>query len=182
MIRYKISGVFALLVLLTGCNMNENNAGKKMTHKTDRTDSPTVKAEPVQPQDAPGKGQYCNIARTYQKGRAIWIDADYVQFFMGDAATAAARKKGQAMMDIDEKGDTAWSVPDGYYILNENKKIRSLKLADDVELIVVQGLAPAPPAKLSLEYLQSVVEKDNLFILSFNGDGEVTRIKQQYVP
>lgn len=177
----KIYGLAALLILLAGCNLNESNTDRKVIRKNYKTDSPTVKAEPVQPQSAPEKGQYCNIVKAYGRDGAIWIDADYVQFLMGDAAIAAARKKGAADMDIDKKGDTVWSVPDDYFILNENKKIRSLKLADDMEFIGVQDMTPAPPAKLTVQYLQSVI-KDNLFILSFNNSGEVARIKQQFIP
>jgi len=171
----------ALLILLAGCNLDENNTHKTTSHKTHATDSPRVKTEAVVPQSAPEKGQYCNIVKVYDQDGATWIDADYVQFLMGDAAIAAARKKGDAERDINKKGDTVWSVPDDYYVLNENKKIRALKLADDIEFIGVQDMTPAPPAKLTVKYLRSVI-KDNLFILSFNSNGEVNRIKQQFIP
>jgi hypothetical protein len=170
----------ALLILLAGCNMDEGKA-KKAPQKAGKTDSPAVKMQPVEQQDAPEKGQYCDIVKVYDKDGATWIDADYVQFLMGNAGLAAAKKHGEAEMDIDKKGDTTWGLPDGYYILNENKKLRSLKLADEVAFIGVEGITPAPPAKLTVKYLQSIA-KDNLFILTFNDSGEVFRIKQQFIP
>jgi len=179
--QYSIYRLAALLILLAGCNMNEGKADKKAPQKAGESDSPTIKMQPVEQQDTPEKGQYCHIVQVYSKDSATWIDADYVQFLMGDAGLAAAKKHGDAEIGIDKKGDTTWGLPDGYYILNENKKVRSLKLAGDVEFIGVEGVTPAPPANLTVKYLQSIV-KDNLFILAFNTNGEVFRIKQQFIP
>lgn len=178
--KYKVTYLAAaLLILLAGCNLDEGKTSGE--HKKKATDSPTVKLAPVEPQSTPEKGQYCDIVKVYEKGGRILIDADYVQFLMGKAAVAAAKKDGYAEMDINKKGDTVWSVPDDNYVVNDNKKIRTLTLAENVVFIGVEDMTSAPPAKLTVKYLQSVV-KDNLFILRFGANGEVVQIKQQFIP
>src|SRR5882724_2519531 len=108
--KHRIYWPAALLILLAGCNLDENNTHKKTAPKTHTTDSPVVKQVAIQPQDKPEAGQYCYIKAVYNKeDGAAYIDADYIQFLMGDAAIAAAQKKKDSVMD-------------DYYIVNDNDK------------------------------------------------------------
>src|SRR5882757_10067776 len=114
----------ALLILLAGCNLDDSKTTKKPAHASHKTDSPTVKLVDIKPQTASAAGQYCYIKKVYARSDAMYIDADYIQFLMDDDAVKAAKKHGEAQMDIGQKGDTSWYVPDDYYILNDNPKIR----------------------------------------------------------
>jgi len=166
--KYNLYRLAALLILLAGCNLDENNTHKKPAHKVVKTDSPVVKHTSIQPQSQAEAGQYCYIKTVYNKeDGAAYIDADYIQFLMGDAAVAAAKKKKDSVMD-------------DYYIINDNTKIRSLKLNARFEFTVVENDASA--GKTAMDYLQSAIKNNWVLVLYFNEKGEVVRIKEQFLP
>jgi hypothetical protein len=169
--RFKAYWPAALLILVAGCNLDDSKATKKPAHAVHKTDSPTVKLVAIQPQDKPEAGQYCFVYKTYDKDGATYIDADYVQFLMGDAAIAAAKKKGEAEI-----------VMDNYYIVNDNPQVRSLKLSSDFEFIVVENSAGSLDKKTAMTYLQSAIKNKWVLILTFNSQQEVIRIKEQFLP
>ncbi len=61
------------------------------------------------------------VKRVYRKDGHVWVQADFLQLFEGDAAWAEAAKHS------DE-------APNDYYILNENKKLREFPLRDTAEV------------------------------------------------
>ena len=158
-------------LMLTGCNLDENNTHKKPSHAAHASDSPTVKLVPVTPQSVPEAGQYCFVTKVYDKEGDTYIDADYVQFLMGDAAIAAAKKKGEAE-----------AVQDDYYIVNDNPKIRSLKLRPDFQYIGIKYDSMPAGQQSAMDYLHSAAKNNLLLILTLNNNQEVLRIKQQYLP
>ena len=178
--RFKTYWPAALLVLVAGCNLDESKTDKKPAKAADNIDSPTVKLVDIKPQTAPVAGQYCYIKKVYVRNDAMYIDADYIQFLMDEDAVKAAKKAGEAKMDIDEKGDTSWNVLDDYYIVNDNPKIRTLKLAGNFEYVALtQGTTAVK--KSAVDFLKASI-KGNIFILTINSNGEVTKVEQQYVP
>jgi len=125
------------------------------------------------------EGQYCFIEKVYEKEGTTYIDADYIQFLMGKPAVEAARKRGDAEPFV-RNGDTTWSVPNDYYILNENKKIRSLALKPDFRLVTVEK--PEAKEVSGVGYLKKYA-KDLVFVLTLDAtDSTVTVIKEQYLP
>jgi hypothetical protein len=60
-------------------------------------------------------------------GRAVEVDV--VQFLMGDEATAAYRE--------DHPDDPTGSPDNDYYIVNDNPRLRTLPVVDDVSVTVV---------------------------------------------
>ncbi len=168
-----------LLLLLAGCNLDDKKhkhgkAGDDTSWDADTNttaDMSTVKLVPIEPQEKPDAGQYCFIKKVYEKDGDTYIDADYIRFLMGDSAVAAAKKKGEAD-----------AVQDDYYVVNDNPKIRTLKLSSHVEFVALENTVENGIAPSAIEYLQWAVKNEWIAILTFGRNGEVVRIKQQYVP
>ncbi|RXK80778.1 hypothetical protein [Filimonas effusa] len=179
MMKRSLPGLLlATLLLAEGCQ--ESTRENKATEQDSAaTLQPVVKEVEVKPQSKPETGQYCYINKVYEQNGSYYIDADYVQFLMGKPAVAAARKRGDAERII-KNGDTTWSLPNDYYILNENGKQRTLKLAPEFEFTAVRtdngkGSLPA------VEYLKQRAE-NGLFILTLDANETVLAIKEQYLP
>jgi hypothetical protein len=167
------------LVLLISCNETDKEQKGNGKKTAAVKDSPSLQPTTLQPQSEPQKGEYCLITRIYEGEGVTYIDADYIQFLMGDKAVAAAKKHGDALIDIDKKGDTVYSVPNDYYILNENKKIRTLTLAPNfVYAPVVVGDELKGDA---MSILKSRVKNNWIFVLTVK-DNVVTRITEQFLP
>jgi hypothetical protein len=172
----------ALLILLASCNLDEKNTHKHTTSgdgtSTSR-DTPAVKLVPIGPQDKPEAGQYCYIKKVYNKDGVTYIDADFIQFLMGDDAFKAAKKRGDAVPEVHD-GDTTWLFESAYYVVNENAKIRSLPLAANFEFDAIEGFNAAVGKSSAADYLASLI-KNNIFILTINKEGIVTLVKEQYL-
>ena len=170
----------ALLILLASCNLDEKDTRKHKASGDDTSrDTPTVKMLPIRGQDKPEAGQYCYIKKVYNKDGVTYIDADFIQFLMGDDASKAARKRGDAVPEV-QNGDTTWHFESAYYVVNENPKIRALPLAANFEYDALVGVNAAPGKSSPADYLASRI-KDNIFILTINKEGIVTLVKEQYL-
>jgi len=124
------------------------------------------------------------VRRFYQKNGQYFVDVDYIQFLSGEAAVAAARRKGDAQEEV-VKGDTVYSVFNDYYIVNDDPEVRTLRLDTEATFTFWRsgenGLkrVPASPAKV-----QTDVPKV-LFLSPFiieTQQGVAIRIAEQYVP
>ncbi|HEY4151543.1 MAG TPA: hypothetical protein VGM41_21540 [Chitinophagaceae bacterium] len=167
-----------LLLVLSSCNLDGKDKHKHKTAGDDTSwdtdtasDMSTVKLVPIGPQEKPEAGQYCYIKKVYEKEGDTYIDADYIQFLMGDSAIAAAKKKGEAD-----------AVQDDYYVVNDNPKIRTLKLSSHFELVALENTVANGTVPTAVEYVQMAVKNEWIAILTFDSNGEVVRIKQQYLP
>lgn len=174
-----------LAVLLFSCNGNnqqqQTNDAPADTVVNVVVTKPEVEHAAIQPQQKPEEGQYCYINKIYKTGDTTCIDADFVVFLMGKAAVAAARKNGDAEPFV-KNGDTTWSVPNDYYIVNENKKVRTLKLAKDFRLIVAGKSEAVTDETSRFNYLRQHAD-EGVFILTIDaGTSLVTVIKEQYLP
>lgn len=124
------------------------------------------------------------IRRFYQQNERYYVDVDYVQFLSGEAAVAAARRKGDAAVDV-MKGDTVYSVFNDYYIVNDNSQVRTLPLAPQATFTFWRtgenGLErfPATPAKVAATIPKILTLSP--FIIETR-QGLVTSLAEQYVP
>ena len=175
-----------LMLLLASCNLDERNTHehKKSGDNTSRnadaaSDTPAVKLVPLTGQDTPETGQYCYIKKVYNKDGVTYIDADYIQFLMGDDAFKAAKKRGDAVPEV-QNGDTTWHFEQAYYVVNDNTRIRALPLAANFEVDVFEHIHSVAGRTSPADYLASII-KDNIFILTINKEGIVTLIKEQYL-
>lgn len=127
---------------------------------------------------AAGK-QIASITAVSIKGSSVTIDADFMQMLTGKVAIKAAKKTGEAEYDLNKKGDTTWYVPNDYFVLNENTKVRQLTLSSTAQIYLVKegtsSLAKSNAAKLkkSFEY--------KLFTLTIINN-IVTVITEYYTP
>lgn len=174
--------MFSVLGGLCSCgNTDQSHSAATVDSATMVTaNKQDVTFTPVEGQSEPYIGQYCYIKKVYKEGDVNYVDADFIQFLMGDKAIAEAKKRGEAIPDM-ENGDTTWSLPDGYYILNENTKLRKLKLADDFKLTLF-SLGQDTVKKTKLEWLKEKAEHDFIFVLTMTADSTITAIKDQYLP
>jgi len=113
------------------------------------------------------------------KGKSVTIDADFVQMLTGKAAIKAAKKAGEAEYDLNKKGDTTWYVPNDYFVLNENTKVRQLTLSANAQIFLVKegtsSLAKSNAAKLKKSF------EGKLFKLTIINN-TVTVITEIYTP
>ena len=188
--------LLALMLVLAACNSTDSNSTTPTSDSSvaaqPHTDSSGSKPDSAAleqhdpaallPIEASGSEQYCYLKKLYTKGNITYADADFIQFLYGDKAIAAARKHNDAEMFIKD-GDTTYSVPNDYYILNENPKIRTLALDNKVKCIaVVYGESRVALKEVTLEQLSAKYSKENVYILTLGKDSLITQIKEQYVP
>jgi hypothetical protein len=164
---------------LYGCRFTDHK--KHASFQKSATDTTAIHKEAITGQTQPYQGQYCLIKKLYTEGDTCYIEADYIQFLMGDKAVAAAKKKGDADTFTDKNGNIAYTVLDDCYILNENPAIRKLALANDVVIQLVSNedgnafLINSSFGKLNKN------PKDAIYVLQLE-NGLVKKIKQQYLP
>lgn len=170
MITYRLIIFFSLCTLLSSCNNSDQpstNNKKQEATKSALSFAPVITSVPIQPQDKPYTGQYCYIKRVFTKADTVYIEADYVQFYMGAEALAAAKKDGNT------------DALDDYYIVNENIQLRSLPLANNVQLEIVQDGRSVSSAQNIEAFEQDI--KDQLVVLTIE-KGIVKKVRQQFVP
>ena len=173
---------FLALLALAACTSTERESSGRGLVETIPAD---IKGESSTTEAVSETGRnHGYIRRFYQKNGQQYVDVDYIQFLSGEAAVAAARRKGDAQAEV-VKGDTVYSVFNDYYIVNDDPKVRTLRL--DAEATFTfwrsgeKGLerVPASPAKV-----QADVPKV-LFLSPFvveTRQGIVTSVAEQYVP
>lgn len=114
----------------------------------------------------------------------IAADVDYVQMLTGKAAVAAAIKRGDADTSFDDKGKILdVSVPNDFYIVNDNTKIRQLTVTPDIVVEMLKENIPAKKGKTPPSPAQRLdkVYRDALFELTIKGN-IIVKIKEVYLP
>ncbi|HEY6503589.1 MAG TPA: hypothetical protein VIZ28_06390 [Chitinophagaceae bacterium] len=155
---------FLILLLLGSCVLNDKN-----TQPTDKTDNSN-------------ETQYAFITDILQNGDSVYLNADYVQYLTGDSAIAAAISEGQAdTVQIDGKMHV--DVPNDYYILNNNPKLRKLRIDKKCEFDFLLALDRVDIKNVdnSLSSLKKIY-KDAPFILTLNKDETIVRIEEVFIP
>ncbi len=123
---------------------------------------------------------YTLVNNIYSENNKDYIDADYVQYFIGDKAVAEAKKRKEADSFI-VNGQTVYSVPSDFYIVNENNKIRKLEVANDVKLDLVSSYDSKNDAhSITINHLRKDY-KYKLFLLTIQ-NGKVIEIKEIFTP
>lgn len=178
------------LLLLAACNSEQTPADAGEVK-----DTPVTKTEPADKndkdsalipftgQEKPYAGQYCYITKLYTKTGTQYIEADYIQFLMGEEGLAAAKKRNDAIAEVNKKGDTVYSLPDNVYIVNDNTSLRTLPLAADVEFLKIEFVEGKPfYKKTPLGEMKTSAKDAEMYILTLNSSNVVTHIRQQYLP
>ena len=127
----------------------------------------------------PATSQIVFITGISKNGTDFIIDADFVQMLTGRAAVTAAKKKGEAEYDINKKKDTVWYVPNDYFILNENNKVRKLTITPATQIFLIKEGTAKLNKSTALQLKRAYEGK--LYQLSIVND-RVIKIKEIYTP
>lgn len=172
----------SLLLTLAACTSTERETSGRGLAETIPDD---IKSEQSTTETIGATGRsHGYIRRFYQDKGRYYVTVDYVQFLTGDAAVAAARRKGDAAVDV-VKGDTMYSVFNDYYIVNDQPRLRTLALAPDATFTFWRsgesGLEryPATPAKVQANAPKILTLSP--FIIDTK-NGVVTNLAEQFVP
>ena len=153
-----------ILLVLSSCVLHD-----KSTQTTDKSDNSN-------------ETEYAFISDILQKGDSVFLNVDYVQYLTGDSAIAAAIREGQAdTVYID--GKIHIDVPNDYYILNNNLKVRKLRIDKNCEFDFLLDLdrVDVKDVDNSLPSLKKIYE-DTLFILTLNEEETIVRIEEVFIP
>ena len=107
------------------------------------------------------------------------VEFDVIRFLTGDEATAAYRE--------DHPADPNGFPENDYYIVNDNPRLRTLPVADDVTVTVLATGEPEPtansPHPIAFAELPGYIAQFGAgpFWLTVNG-GNLVAVEQQYVP
>ena len=132
----------------------------------------------ARPTTATRRSDFGFIRSWYAKPGAFYLRFDRAVLLTGTAADAASAAHG---------GESP--VPNDYYIQNDNPRLRDLAIANQITVVGSQQLTGSPgPKPISLKALLTFVDNGGPqvaatpFHLTYNDNGLVTRIEEQYVP
>lgn len=118
------------------------------------------------------------IRSWYAKQGTFYLRFDRAVLLTGKAADAASAAHGGAS-----------PVENDYYIQNDNPRLRDLLVLDQATVIGSQQLtgSPAPKPSSLKQLLTFVAAHDSAYLgppfhLRYNGQGQVVRIEEMYVP
>jgi hypothetical protein len=144
------------------------------------------KVQPVVLIQSDLKGQlteeYCFISAIEKNQESTYIIADYIQFLEGNEAIQVAKARNEADIFRLADGSIKYGVPNDYFIVNENKKLRRLRIAKDAAYdLLIDNLDRFHP--ISTNDLNSLVKiyKDNPFVLTLK-DGVIIKVKEVFIP
>ena len=169
-----------------GCN--HTNKTDTSTGSANNTDTITTASATALSVDTLGlhDGEYALIVKIIEKDSTISIIADYIQYLKGQPAIEAAVRAHQADTFNTEDGKTHVGLLKSYFIANENKKLRRLQLDKNCsyELILHTDNPNRSPTiyENSLPALKKIYDNDTPFLLSFNKDGKIIKIKEVVLP
>jgi hypothetical protein len=174
-------------VLIAASDEGDERATPSPSSSPSATEEPTPTAEPTQSPE-PSEGEESPVL---EDGRHfVWVTEaarledgsttvtfDLAYFLTGEEGEQAAANHGDEFLN-------------GYYIVNDNPRLRTLTLAEEVRVrYVPAGLCcELQPGNIDA-WLESILEtnqtdydgKDVPWWLTVR-DGEITRIEQQYLP
>ena len=172
--------LLSALLALAACSSERESAGRKQEEVV----PDAVKSEISTTERVGETGRNHDYIRRFylSKGR-FYVTLDYIQFLTGKAAVAAARRKGDAQVEV-VNGDSIYSVFDDHYIVNDLVSPRTFPLSEQAIITLWDTSGDlrqynATPAqmldkgKALIRYAPFIVETTQ---------GRVTSITEQYVP
>ncbi|QGQ96087.1 hypothetical protein EHS13_14985 [Paenibacillus psychroresistens] len=128
------------------------------------------------------------IDSLFQKNGKIYITVDYIQWYEGDAANIIFNER--------EKDSGLTGAPDGYYIINDDKKLRTFEVMQDAGVFMqyfnhsgsIGDKEIIWNEQISIGKLLSLFHdsnntslKDYPYVATMN-NGRITKIIQQFIP
>lgn len=195
-----------LIYTLTSCQTNQSEEKTGVTKKDTVETTDSNKTTVINPADTlppalafyindtlvEGDDQMVYIESVFKKDSSIYIDADYIGFLMGDKAFEAARVRGGLDTSYTYEGDkkiTHVGLSNDYYILNDNKKIRTLRASKDIVTETIYwGEETYYLKRISLDSLYNIYKNDEFgryrttpFSITIR-KGQVVKIEEVYIP
>ncbi|MBP2832661.1 hypothetical protein J8281_10735 [Aquimarina sp. U1-2] len=122
------------------------------------------------------KRQFSYVKRAYKSNDALFIEADFIEYYEGRKAVKKAKEYGEAEYDIDKKGDTLYYLFNNYYIHNQNSTTRILEL-DDKARVRIESINQISNG-FPLKAFQKIIKSNPVLILEIS-NGVVYKISQQ---
>lgn len=128
------------------------------------------------------------IRTVYEKDGKRYIDIDYVQWLTGGEAIKAIIEDGKCPVTIYP--DPSYCIPNGFYVRNQNPKIRTFEISKDAEISRATAFHYSSSGIRVINY----DEFENLFttsdsvfksVIPFHIEvvnGVVVKITEQYIP
>lgn len=170
-----------ILIAVVSCNTNPKTNTSSGARDSNTNISDITLANPIDTLTET-QNQYSYIVRIYQMMDTTYLEADYIQYLTEESAIEAARKVNEVDTFRTKDGKIEFAVPNDYFIVNENKKIRKLPLSNDCIFDLLNnpnGIRPA--TNNSLNSLKEI-HHDSPFILTIDKNGFVIKIKEVFLP
>lgn len=174
--------VLVFFVGMSSCASESENLNEVSTQVKIGADSlkeSTAKSIEI---DVTTEERYAYIKEVFINNSELYVKADYVDYLTGDDAVEAEQRDETYFV---EDGDTVSYVTDGYYISNQNDKLRTFRLSKDVEINIffverdsyeIEEIDGA-----SLSQLEEHLENNPLLILHVK-EGIIVEIEEQFLP
>lgn len=119
------------------------------------------------------------IKRAYQMSSKNYIDIDYIQWLSGEEGKVACKEDGACSATCDQPIDRC--LPNGYYIRNQNTKIRTFEVVKNITASLIYPTPDTPYKEVTFEEFMNTFNPENLFRVTVK-NGLVTALSQKYVP
>lgn len=123
---------------------------------------------------------YSFITNVYSENNKNFVDVDYVQYFTGKEAIEKAKENDDADVRV-VNGEKIYSIPNDFYIVNENTKIRKFELLADVKIHFVDNQDLSETDSKSVFNRLKNDYNDRLYILKIV-DKKITEINEVFIP
>ena len=174
----KILIVIIFAIGLLSCN-NSNNKAATTDSTTSKTDSRDILKNVIADT---ATDIYCNITGIDKKQDSIFIKADYVEYFHGPDVLEEAKKRHRADTAFDRNGKiTDIFVPDDYFIVDDDKSLRSLYLPVGTPITMDAEIAGSKSKDINTYAYFSKHYETGLFLLRVKGN-TVQSVKEVFLP
>lgn len=158
----------------TATDATGSSAEATVPAPSDQTATSTAGQDGGTAKNADDGRKFAFIKKLYLKDGQVWATVDFLQLFTGAQADTEAAKHGQ-------------EAPNGYYVLNDNPKLREFAVRNDATIVTSFGGDPAEKATPKPQELYDwSINEDGLldyrlfWVTIVNG--EVTAIEHMWVP
>ncbi|WP_234405441.1 hypothetical protein [Paenibacillus sp. IHBB 10380] len=153
---------------------------------TSITTTSAIGYQPVEPKDDTSTAMITSIV---QENGHLYIEADHIQWYEGEAANEKFLEREQ------DTGDMT-GPPDGYYVINDDPQLQKLEVAADAEVLMqiydhdgtYESIQVEWNEPVSLHKFEAIYHNNELldasvfpYHLTVN-DGKVVKIVQQFIP
>jgi hypothetical protein len=138
------------------------------------------------PRDSQTQASY--IDQIYQADGQTYVKADFIEWYEGEAANKVFREREQDP-DITE-------APDGYYIVNDDKQLQTLRIASDVKIYMQIYNRNGNVVEANTNWNEEINVAQFVSLFSVNSEmnlkdypyhltienGAIVKITQQFIP